>query len=154
MNAFGLPDLDEDVIDVAHTERLVDDWIERLQALRAQVAGWLAADFPSLRVVDRAPVPLHQAPMRRSGLAPRDMPAFEIHGGERRIMPFLPKGLWIIGGNGRVDVIARDAAPTLVDRSEPLAPQADWRIYDSRLHVRGAPWTREYFDDLIRKAVA
>jgi hypothetical protein len=154
MNAFGLPDLDEDVIDVAHTERLVDDWIERLQALRSQVAGWLAADFPSLRLVDRAPVPMHQGPMRRAGLAPRDMPAFEVVGVETRIMRFLPKGLWVIGANGRVDIISRLAAPQLVDRSEPLAPETNWQIYDSRLGIRSVPWTMAYFGGLVREVLA
>jgi hypothetical protein len=153
MNAFGLPDLDEDVIDVAHTERLVDDWIERLQALRAQVAGWLAVDFPSLRVVDRAPVPLHQAPMRRSGLAPRDMPAFEVVGVDSRIMRFVPKGLWVIGANGRVDIVSRLAAPVLVDRSEPLAPEPDWKLFDLRFGLSGVPWSREGFVGLVSEVI-
>jgi hypothetical protein len=149
-----MSDLDVEDIDVEHTARLVDDWIARLEALRSQVAGWLAADFPSLRVVDRAPVPMHQAPMRRAGLAPVQMPAFEILGGAARFMRFHPKGLWIIGANGRVDIVTRLAAPMLCDRSEPLAPQTDWRIYDSRLRLRGVPWTRAYFADLLGEAVA
>jgi hypothetical protein len=35
VSVFGLPDLDENPIDVAHTGRLVDDRIARLQALLA-----------------------------------------------------------------------------------------------------------------------
>jgi len=154
MSLFGLPDLDEEPIDVAHTERLVDDWIARLQGLRSQVAGWLAADFPSLSVVDRAPVPLHQGPMRRAGLPPRDMPAFEVVGADARIMRFVPKGLWVIGANGRVDIISRRAAPELIDRSEPLAPETNWQIYDSRLGIRSVPWTMGYFGGLVREVLA
>jgi len=35
MSLFGLPDLDEEPMDIAHTERQVDDRIARLQALLA-----------------------------------------------------------------------------------------------------------------------
>jgi hypothetical protein len=60
--------------------------------------------------------------MRRFDVSPREMPVFELRSGPERVMRIQPKGLWIIGANGRVDLITKATAPILVDQSEPLEP--------------------------------
>ena len=88
--------------------------------------------------------------MQRFGVEPRKMPAFEIRAGKQRVMRFQPKGLWIIGANGRVDLVTRTAAPILVDQSTPLSGKSDWRLYDSSDRRRSVPLTQEAFSELIR----
>jgi FtsZ-binding cell division protein ZapB len=131
-----------------------DDWIERLRALRSQMEAWLQTpDLAHLSIVDQPPVSMSEEPMRRFGVKQRMMPAFEIRAGNQRIMRFQPKGLWIIGANGRVDLITKAAAPILADLSEPLSRPSNWQLYDSGNAGRLEPLTQESFRKLIRNGL-
>lgn len=135
-------------------EQRVDDWLCRLQDMRDQIDTWLRADdFAELTVYDLPSTPMHEDLMRKFGVGPREMPAFEIRSGEKRIMRFLPKGLWIIGANGRVDLVTRVSAPILVDQSEPLSGVSDWQLYDPRDKARSVPFDEKAFRDLVISAM-
>jgi hypothetical protein len=135
-------------------EKKADDWIERLHELRSQMETWLQIpDFAHLSVVDQPSVRMSEELMQRFGVQQRMMPTFEIRAGERRVMRFQPKGLWVIGANGRVDLITKVAAPILVDQSEPLSRPRNWQLYDSSDHGRSVPLTQETFRDLVRNGL-
>ena len=136
-------------------EARVVDWLRRLSALRAQIERWLRSnpDLADLCIVDLEPVILHEETMRRSGVAPARMPSFEVRDGERRVLRSLPKALWVVGANGRVDFVTRRASPIVVDRSRPLAPTSAWEMYFSDTR-RAVPLTRETFGDLVRASRA
>lgn len=131
-------------------ERRADDWIERLHELRSQMAAWLQdSDLAHLAIVDQPPVRMSEPLMQRFGVEPRMMPTFEIRVGAQRVMRFLPKALWIIGANGRVDLITKVAAPILVDRSEPLSRPSNWQLYDSSNLRDSVPLTEATFRNLV-----
>jgi hypothetical protein len=133
-------------------ERRAKDWIERLGDLRSRMADWVqeAPEFATLRLVDLAPLPMSEEPMRRFAVPSEEMPVFELRAGSKRIMRFQPKGLWIIGANGRVDLTTKSASRILVDRSEPLAGPSLWQMYDSRKGANSVPLTAETFKDFVR----
>ena len=135
-------------------EKSANDWIERLRELRAHMEEWLQTpDLAQLNIVDKPPVKMSEEIMRRFGVGPRMMPTFEIRAGDRRVMRFQPKGLWIIGANGRVDLITNAAAPILVDQSEPLSRSSNWQLYNSSNHGRSVPLTPDTFRDLVRAGI-
>lgn len=111
----------------------VRDWLERLEALRTLVGTCIAADdeLSRLRIVARPPVVLDDEPMRRFGVAPVAMPSFDLCDGARRICRFLPKGLWVIGANGRVDLVGRQTSCILVDEARPLSGFSSWQMFFS-----------------------
>jgi hypothetical protein len=131
-------------------EGRVADWLERLATLRCQVASWIAEapELGSLTLCDLPPVPMSEDLMRRFGVKPAEMPAFELRDGSRRVMRFLPKGLWIIGANGRVDLITKSAAPILVDISEPFAGPSDWQLYNPKYGNEFVALSLESFKEL------
>jgi hypothetical protein len=132
-------------------EKRADDWIERLGVLRTQMEAWLQTpEFAHLSVVDQPAVTMLEELMHRFGVQPRMMPAFEIRAGNQRVMRFLPRGLWTIGANGRVDLITKAAAPILADLSEPLSKPSNWQLYDSTRSARPVPLTPETFRELVR----
>jgi hypothetical protein len=136
-------------------ERRADDWLNRLSQLRSQISAWLmeTPDLKTLTIVDRPAATMSEELMMRFGVPPKQMPVFEIRNDGQRLVRFQPKGLWIIGANGRVDIVSKNAAPILVDHSEPLARPSDWRIYDSRDRARSVPFTRKAFVELVRAAL-
>lgn len=132
-------------------EHRVEDWIERLCTLRSQMADWLQVpEFEDMKIVERPPARMSEDLMQRFGVPPRDMPVFEIQASGRRVMRFQPKGLWIIGANGRVDLITRAAAPILVDQSEPLSRPSNWQLFDPGDRKRSVPLNQQTFSDLVR----
>lgn len=132
-------------------ERQVADWLRRLQDLRANMSAWLdTSEFRDLAIVDREPAIMSEAPMRQFDIGPEALPVFEVHAGGRRVMRFQPAGLWVIGANGRVDLVTKAAAPILVDRSAPLARPSLWTLYDSQRRDPFTPLDAEAFRALIR----
>jgi hypothetical protein len=135
-------------------EKRVEDWLERLQELRLQMLEWLQTpEFETLSIVDQPPATMFEDLMRRFAVAPREMPVFELRDRAKRVMRFQPKGLWIIGANGRIDLITKVAAPIVVDRAEPLTRPSDWQIYDPKGQRRSVPLTVETFRDLVRSGL-
>ncbi len=135
-------------------ENSANDWIERLLALRSQMEAWLQTpELARLSIVDKPPVRMTEEIMDRFGVTPRLMPTFEIRAGNQRVMRFQPKGLWVIGANGGVDLFTKAAAPILFDQSAPLSRPSDWQLYDSSNHGRSVRLTQETFRDLVRSGL-
>lgn len=124
--AVGPPDR-EHVI-----ERLCD-WQERVHALYDSVESALGGAYSYDRTGKNKS---YERAVQRVGLSLDDVPAVDILRvvqGERLIAEFLPRDLWIIGANGRVDLILLSKSGgrrmfILVDHSLPLSGKSDWRI--------------------------
>lgn len=127
-----------------------DNWICRLKRLKSQTQEWIqATSSASLVLADRRPVQMREELMVRFGVPSRDMPSFEIQRGNRAVLRFQPKGLWIIGGNGRVDLIAAAKSFILVDMSEKLSKVSDWQVYATGPTKVVSPFTREFLMKLV-----
>ena len=139
----------------ATVERRVDDWVRRLSDLRVQMSDWIAEspEFSTLQIVDLPPTVMSEEMMRTFDVPPAHMPVFELHAGSRRVMRFQPKGLWVIGANGRVDLITKSDAPILVDQSEPNSGSSDWQMHYSRGRENLVPFNKHSFSDLLRSAL-
>jgi hypothetical protein len=130
---------------------LVEDWLVRLDDLRMQMDSWLkASDLSGLTIFDLPRASMLEQPMRRFGVPAREMPVFEIRSEAQRVLRFQPRGLWVIGANGRVDLITRKAAPILFDRAKPLARPTDWQLFDSHRSIGSVPLTQDVLLDLVR----
>lgn len=136
-------------------ENRVNDWLERLETLRSQMSDWThSEEFSDVSIVDQAPAIMSEDMMRRFDVDPREMPVFELRTQSQRVMRFQPKGLWIVGANGRVDLITKSAAPMLVDQSAPFSRPAKWVIYDSKTQSKPVPLTSDSFQAIVRAGLA
>jgi hypothetical protein len=119
------------------------------------MARWVeeTPELSSLTVFDLPPVTMAEDPMRRFGVKSAQMPVFELRAGAQRVMRFQPKGLWIIGANGRVDLITKSAAPILFDRSEPSEGPSDWQLYYSKNGNGSVPLNKASFVELVQSGL-
>ena len=128
----------------------IEDWLRRLDNLRTTLENWLPTGTEQhLHIVDRRPVHMHEELMQRYGIPAREMPSYEISSGNRPVLRVQPKGLWIIGGNGRVDFITNTESLVVVDMAAPLSEVSDWHVYNTRSKRQGNPLTRELFLECI-----
>ncbi len=118
-----LEDVTSETIDAQHIRRRVDDWEKRLKGLFAEIGSWLPDGWEAC---PGAPVVMHEELMRKFGIAEKRMPTLELHDRAGRVATFVPRGLWIIGSNGRVDLKRNGCRYLIVDMAENFeAP--DWQ---------------------------
>ena len=124
------------------------DWRNRVHALYDRIADALRG---STYQIDREGkhTPEEELP-HRVGLPASEQPAIDIlriaRPDRTNAALLIPKGLWIIGANGRVDLriisqVGRSDNYMLVDQSNPFAEISDW----VRIPI-GSPFDREPFD--------
>jgi hypothetical protein len=116
MDDYELPELS------AHeVHERVEDWLRRLDDLFARIRSWAVAH--GLSVKDGEPRPMLEERMERVGEAAREQPTLVLRSAEGWEISIRPRALWVIGANGRVDVLSRKSGVyVLIDRAEPLEP--------------------------------
>ena len=118
-----LEDVTSQTIDAEHIRRRVDDWEERLNGLYATIGGWLPNGWEAHR---GQPVRMHEELMRKFGIGRKELPTLALSGGADDAARLEPRGLWIIGSNGRVDLKRPGRRYVIVDMAENFqAP--DWQ---------------------------
>ena len=123
-------DVAEELLDVDHTidrayvERRLDDWRSRLDRLYGDIEAWLPADWS---MAAGGEVPIHEDLMLRFDVPPRMLPSRILRRFGRDAARMQPRGLWIVGANGRVDIVLPTAHWLLVDRAESFE-LPDWQV--------------------------
>ncbi|NJO53957.1 MAG: hypothetical protein HC829_03150 [Bacteroidales bacterium] len=82
-------------------EKRVQDWKIRLHALFQAVRTWALAN--GWRVDDSGTVGMHEELMQTFDVPATEQPTLRLDG-DRGYALFKPKGLWVIGANGRIDL--------------------------------------------------
>jgi len=128
-------------------EERVKDWIDRLNKLKTTIQNWLPA---GMSIADRPPTKMNEELMRSFNVPPANMPTFEILREVDKVMRVQPKGLWIIGANGRVDLLTANGSWILVDQSEPLSGTSDWHYYAGDNRRRSTKFDQAQLLGLLR----
>ncbi len=119
--------------DRQHVLERLSDWRRRVHALYDAVQTSLGVNY----TFDRSGKQKSgENQVQRAGIDPAEVPQLDLLRVERDgtlVATFLPRGLWIIGANGRVDMIISPRSGghrfyQLFDRSLPMSGETDWRI--------------------------
>ena len=110
-----LDDVTDETVDAAYVQRRVDDWAARVEGLYAELRGWLPDGWSASA---GAPVRMHEEMMRRFDVAPREIPTLRLAGAADECAVLEPRGLWIVGANGRVDMRGGGRHYLLVDMAD------------------------------------
>ena len=114
----------EPKIDKEYVERRVRDWESRVRSLYDDIHSWLPADWRETKV---GAVFMNEEMMRKFGVAGRELPSLLLRhsGGEEAEIE--PRGLWIIGANGRLDLVRSSDHYIIVDQSDIFEDPA-WTV--------------------------
>ncbi len=132
-------------IEKAHVERRVEEWAERIDALYRQIEGWLAEGWTARRV---GKVHMHEQLMQKFGLPARDLAVLELYHNGEPSARVEPRGLWIIGANGRLDLFHGSDQYVIVDSAENFEPP-DWRIASLSDRGDARPLSRETLNAVL-----
>jgi hypothetical protein len=113
-----------ETIDTRYVQTRVENWVSRLNALYSDLTAWLP---PGYRAEQSQGVTMNEEMMRKYGVQPRQLPVLNILEGDVWKAKVIPFGLWVIGANGRLDVLVGDKKKIIVggerDKEVPT-----WRI--------------------------
>ena len=125
-----LEEVTSDEITKDHVMKRVNDWVDRLNGLYVLVENWLPPDW---HADQRRVILMDEEMMRVVGVVPREVPVLELRSDDGRRAFLEPRGLWIIGTNGRVDLVAGSKHFLVFDRAKNFAAP-DWQI--DNFHAR------------------
>jgi len=118
----------EGVFNRARVVEQADDWVHRIGTLYDDVRAWLG-DRPNLRCEQSRTVTMSEEIMQRYAVTDREIPVLDVLDADQVVASFVPRGLWLIGSWGRIDVITRDRTHVLL----ALGGQGNlsWRLVTS-----------------------
>ncbi len=106
-----------------HVAEEVDDWLKRVTGLYDEIQTWLSG-LPGLTCDLSRSVTMSEELMQKFAVADREIPILDIVENQQVVASFVPRGLWIIGAHGRIDVITREKTQMLIARRN--ANGFDW----------------------------
>lgn len=113
-----------ETITADHVRGRVDDWVTRIEKLCVAVEGWLPAGW---KAEHRRLVHMDEIMMRMKGVPGRDLPVLDLERSGKPEGYIEPRGLWIIGTSGRLDLVRPSRHYIIIDSAKNFAAPR-WRI--------------------------
>jgi hypothetical protein len=137
------------VFDRAKVVDEVEDWVRRVDALYDDIQTWLA-DHPNLRFEQTRTITMSEEFMVKFAVTDRDISVLDVIDGDQVIASFVPRGLWLVGSWGRIDVITRNRTDVLVALGG--AGNLEWRVALSEDRHRRIPFDRGALLNLLAQS--
>lgn len=134
------------IFDRARVLNRVADWEERLATFFSQIAAWIV-ERPSLSVDQTRSVTMSEELMRNYAVPDRELPILDVLENGEAAASFVPRALWIIGADGRVDLITRSGTDILVYDAEGSPP--GWKLADRNRRTQLSNFDRPTFFALL-----
>jgi hypothetical protein len=123
----------------------VEDWVRRIERLYAQVREWIG-DKDDLRLEQTRTVTMSEEMMQKFAVTDRELPILDVLRGDQVVTSFVPRGLWLIGAWGRIDIITKERTWILI------APKKDnefeWRLVSSENRRQTRPFEKALLVEL------
>lgn len=134
-------------IDKDYVLKRVDNWNERMVSVMGTIQTWLEP-YTDYQVLSANPQRMHEGLMKTFDIPMREVPSFQILYKRKVLCHLRHFGLWIIGANGRIDMLTANGNYLLVDRAEPFQ-NPNWKIYKYKDNADGKEFSFENFKSII-----
>lgn len=143
--ATVLDDVTSESIDARYVQRRVEDWIHRLSALY----GELSAATPAGWWTEHGTVTMHEELMRKFKVPPATLPTLSFAHGSSVDASLVPRTLWIIGANGRLDLTVRGERYFVLDLADAFMHPA-WRVCPVQDRLKKKPFTPAWLNQALQ----
>ena len=109
-----------------YVEGRIDDWKARIRSLYDNLRVW-ARERPEWIIEPGEVMQRNEQLMMEKGIRPKKLATLNFHKGTKRV-GFVPSALWVVGADGRINIIANEKMYILVDMRDGHAGQSNWRI--------------------------
>ncbi len=146
MSGTVLDDITSEFVDAQHIQRRVDDWEERVKNLYVKISDWLLDGWEARQ---GTPVIMHEPLMRNFEIEARQIPTLNLFNQSGDSVKFVPRGLWIIGNNGRIDLKHNGQHYLIVDFAENFE-QPNWQAINAENRSEREEVTQEWLTRIIQ----
>lgn len=118
----------EDIkVDKSHVEKRVRDWKKRISELYTAIKGWTKQTEYSIKIGGK--IVMYEELMAKFNVQAVEVDTADIYKDEKIILTIKPKGLWIIGANGKIDILSTRGSYVIVDTAEQFETP-NWKLYN------------------------
>ena len=135
-------------MDTPYINKRVSDWQNRVQELIKTLKEW-TKDNSSIDVIPARKQKMYEEMMKAFEVPMREIESADIQKNGKTIIVLKPFGLWIMGANGRVDLLTATKNFVLVDESDKFK-NSKWKLYLENDKKKGVDFTKESFYQLPR----
>jgi hypothetical protein len=135
-------------IDKPYIKGRVKDWLQRLAALYSFVERTLE-NSENIECKSTNHMTMYEELMQKSDVEPERVPILDIYKNKTVIASFKPVGLWVVGANGRVDILTKSGAFILVDVADK-GKKSDWKVYTPRNRRKGTDFDVTFIEELVK----
>ena len=140
-----LKDVVSDSLEPEYVLQRVEDWESRLTDLYSMIREWLPNGW---EVTDGEPIIMNEKLMQIAGIEPRNIPTLRLSNHVNGTVSVEPRGLWIVGTNGRVDVKYNGRRYFVCDYAHNFE-QPDWKVVNSLNWQDVVPFTEEWITQFL-----
>lgn len=140
-------EIEVEYMDNEYIQKRIDDWKKRINDLYDTITQWLEPDsnFKIKRINDLS---MYEELMANFNISATKIDSADIYYRDKLIFTFKPYGLWIIGANGRIDLINKSGNIILIDTANHFEKPV-WK-----LHLKNTSKGYEFSKDTFLKLIA
>lgn len=138
----------EGQIDPEHILKRIADWKKRISNLYTNIALWV--ENSEYKVRQGPNLIMFEELMFEYNVPATEIQTIDILKGKIFVMSIKPKGLWIIGANGRIDLTSITKNVILVDVANQFE-EPKWKLYENN-KTNGVDLNSESFLKLLSKS--
>lgn len=135
------------LMDKDYIVKRILDWKKRVNNLYKESKNWIK-ERPELSITLGNPTPMFEELMQSFQIKPTEVDTADILKEKKIVLSFKPKGLWMIGANGRVDIISRVGNFNLIDKADQFE-KPNWHIFSPTDRQNGKPFNKAELFKLI-----
>mgnify|MGYP001342180468 CR=1 FL=1 len=139
-----------DSIDKARVVERVDDWVRRVETLYTLIEH-VVANVAGVACEKSSNMTMHEELMHKYGVPPQQISILDIRKNGKIVVSFKPVGLWVVGANGRIDILMKKGGYYLVDKADFGQPPR-WEAFPPQNKRAGIPFDATFILDLVRQA--
>jgi hypothetical protein len=134
-------------MDTLHIKMRVDDWEIRVHNLIENLKEW-TKDNDFIKINPSRKLKMHEGLMKTFNVSMREIESADILKNDKIIFALKPFGLWIIGANGRIDLLSAKGNYILIDEAESFQ-QPKWKLFLKNNKKQGKDFTKDVFNQLL-----
>lgn len=131
----GLDFFEYENIRIEYTNRLevksrINDWRSKISQLYSQINETLSKLGNCIVDKSGSKVILYEEKMQEFNLPPEELDTADVYFNNKLLFALKPRGLWIIGGNGRIDILTKNKIFYLINNAD-MFKEPDWYLYNN-----------------------
>lgn len=129
-----------------HVKNRVEDWSNRVNSFIDGIIKWNIQD---VEVKESKSIPMSEGLMKQFEIPKKEIRSANIFLNDKLKLAIRPYGLWIMGANGRIDLIKSDGAFIVVDTAEQFA-SPKWKLTPSTERAVSVDFNEELLTQILK----